>query len=176
MSAKLFALCCLAEKPASLLAGWLHSQAVFMLHPGVRSFVIQTPALFYLALFLPFAFLIALYCYKDRHPHNMIILGGFTLCEAYTIGVICATYQANGLGMIVLQALMLTAAIFVSLTTYTLITKTNFSFLHAGLFAGVIVLVIWSLLNLFFDFGVGGRMVFSLLGALLFSGIHSHYS
>lgn len=65
---------------------------------------------------------------------------------------------------------MLTAAIFISLTVYTLNTKTDFSFLGAGLFAGLVVLIVWGLLNMFFDFGIGGRMVFSLLGALLFAG------
>merc|ERR1719230_2211028 len=99
----------------------------------------------------------------------MYILGGFTLCEAYTVGVICALYQANGMGMIVLQALMLTASIFISLTAYTLTTKKDFSFLGAGLFAGLMVLLMWGLLNMFFDFGIGGRMVFSLFGTLLFT-------
>ena len=51
------------------------------------------------------------------------LLSAFTLCETYTIGVICAMYYENGNGMIVLQALMLTAAVFISLTVYTLTTK-----------------------------------------------------
>ncbi|KAL3926952.1 MAG: hypothetical protein SGPRY_003055 [Prymnesium sp.] len=153
--------------------------ALFMLHHDVRNFVTHTPSLLYTALFLPIAFIIALHCYKDKHPHNMYILGGFTICEAYTVGVICAMYQESGMGMIVLQAcfspasrtaLMLTAAIFISLTAYTLNTKTDFSFLGAGLFAGLVVLIVWGLLNMFFDFGIGGRMVFSLIGALLFAG------
>ena len=29
-------------------------------------------------------------CYKDKHPLNMYLLGGFTVCETYTVGVICA--------------------------------------------------------------------------------------
>jgi len=32
------------------------------------------------------------------------------------------------------------------------------------------VLIVWGMLNSFFDFGLGGRMVFSLVGALFFVG------
>merc|ERR1719174_1222075 len=79
-------------------------------------------------------------------------------------------YYASGAGMAVLQALILTASIFVSLTAYVLITKKDFNFLGAGLFCGLIILLVWGMLNMFFDFGIGGRMVFSLAGALLFTG------
>jgi FtsH-binding integral membrane protein len=144
--------------------------ALFMFHESTRTFVLSTPSMFYTAMFLPIGFIFALMCYKDKHPMNMYILGGFTLCESYTVGVICAMYYANGMGMIVLQALMLTAAIFISLTAYTLTTKKDFSFLGAGLFAGLVVVLMWGMLNMFFDFGIGGRMVFSLIGSLLFAG------
>ena len=79
-------------------------------------------------------------------------------------------YYQSGMGLVVLQALVLTAAVFVSLTTYVLVTKKDFSFLGGGLFAGLIILIVWSLLNSLFDFGLGGRMFFSLMGALLFVG------
>merc|ERR1719198_1576751 len=111
-----------------------------------------------------------LYCYKDRHPLNLALLGGFTLAMTYTVGVVCAMYYQNHMGLVVLQALVLTAAVFVSLSTYVLVTKKDFSFLGGALFAGLIILIVWSLLNAFFDFGLGGRMVFSLAGALLFVG------
>jgi len=143
---------------------------LFMLHDATRNFVLSTPSMFYIAMFSPIVFLFALMCHKDKHPTNLYLLAGFTICEAYTIGVVCAVYYASGAGMIVLQALMLTAAIFLSLTAYTLNTKSDFSFLGAGLFAGLIVMIFWGLLNMIFDFGIGGRMVFSLFGALLFAG------
>merc|ERR1712072_1232766 len=71
---------------------------------------------------------------------------------------------------VVLQALVLTAAVFISLSSYVLVTKKDFSFLGGGLFAGLIILIVWSIMNSFFDFGLGGRMVFSLVGALIFVG------
>merc|ERR1719271_1329377 len=79
-------------------------------------------------------------------------------------------YYEQHYGPVVLQALVLTAAVFISLTSYVLVTKKDFSFLGGALFAGLIILIVWSLLNAFFDFGLGGRMVFSLAGALVFVG------
>ena len=141
-----------------------------MFHAPTRAFVLQSPGMMMSAAFLPFGFLIGLHCYKDRHPVNLILLTGFTMCLSYTTGVICASYYESGYGVVVFQALVLTAAVFLSLTTYVHVSKKDFSFLGAGLFAGLIVMLIWGMLNMFFDFGLGGRMVFSLVGALLFVG------
>jgi len=146
--------------------------ATFMFHSPTRYYVLSHPEMMMTAAFLPFGFLLGLFCYKDKHPINMALLGGFTLAMTYTVGVVCASYYENGLGLIVLQALILTAAVFVSLTTYVFVTGKDFSFLGAGLFAALWILIIWSLLNSLFDFGLGsgGRMVFSLIGALIFVG------
>ena len=141
-----------------------------MFHEPTRALVLHSPGMMMTASFAPFGFLLGLFCYKDRHPLNMVLLGGFTLCLSYTVGVVCATYYENHLGHIVLQALILTAAVFVSLSSYVLVTRKDFSFLGAGLFAGLFVLIIWGMLNSLFDFGLGGRMVFSLCGALIFVG------
>ena len=146
------------------------SSSFFMFHEPTREFVLTTPSMLTVAAFAPFGFLLGLYCYKDRHPVNMVLLGGFTACMTYSVGVVCAAYYANNMGLIVLQALILTAAVFISLTTYVLVTKKDFSFIGGGLFAGLMILIVWGLMNSFFDFGLGGRMVFSLFGALIFVG------
>ena len=88
----------------------------------------------------------------------------------YTVGVVCAAYYQNHMGVVVLQALILTATVFISLTSYVMVTKKDFSYLGGGLFSGLIILIVWGFLNSFFDFGLGGRMVFSLFGALIFVG------
>ena len=69
-------------------------------------------------------------------------------------------------------SLVLTAAVFVSLTFYVMTTKKDFSFLGGALFSGLIILLVWSFMNSLFDFGLGagGHTVFSLMGALLFVG------
>merc|ERR1712070_24258 len=144
---------------------------LFMFEPSTHSFVLSSPGLYQLAIFAPLGFLVALICNKNNYPLNIGLLSAFTLCEAYGVGVICAVYQEQGQGAIVLQAFILTAAIFCSLTAYTMISKKDFSFMGASLGTALWVLIFWSLLNLIFPsvFGGFGRQVFSLLGALLFS-------
>merc|ERR1719198_1236729 len=138
--------------------------------PAHSHFVIGHPPLMYLGLFASIGFIFALFVYKNRHPLNMNLLAGFTICEAYTVGVICAMYSEMGLGIVVLQAVLLTAAVFVALTTYVHATKKDFSWLGGGLFAALFVLLFWSLLNSIMGFGMGGQMIFSLVGALIFIG------
>jgi FtsH-binding integral membrane protein len=146
--------------------------AVFMFVDSAREYALSSTGVLYTALFLPFGLLFALMCYKDKHPINMYLLGAFTLCEAYTVGVVCASYYQAGYGMIVLQALLLTAAVFLSLTSYVFVTKKDFSWMGGGLYMVLMVMVMWSLMNLIFPvtFGGFGHTLFSLGGALLFSG------
>jgi len=146
--------------------------ATFMFVDSAREFALSSVTVMYTALFLPFGILFALMCYKDKHPTNMYLLSAFTVCEAYTIGVVCARYYEAGYGMIVLQALLLTAAVFVSLTSYVFVTKKDFSWMGGGLYMVLMVMVMWSLMNMIFPvtFGGFGHTIFSLGGALLFSG------
>jgi len=146
--------------------------ATFMFVDSARSFALSSTGVFYTALFLPFGLLFALMCYKDKHPTNMYLLSAFTLCEAYTIGVVCARYYEAGYGMIVLQALLLTAAVFCSLTSYVFVTKKDFSWMGGALYAGLMIMVMWGFINMIFPvtFGGFGHTIFALGGALLFSG------
>jgi len=145
--------------------------ATFMFVESARTFALSSPGVMYTALFLPFIVLFALFCYKNKHPVNMYLLTIFTVCEAYTVGVVCAVYYEQGYGMIVLQALLLTAAVFISLTSYVFVTKKDFSWMGGALSMGLIVLLVWGMLNMFFPVGGGvGHAIFSLMGALLFSG------
>ena len=149
------------------------SSAFFMFHAPTRNFVLANrDGAMFMAL-APFPFLLALYCYKDRHPLNLGLLGGFTACMSYSVGTVCvavSTTQPNG-GLLVLEALILTATVFVSLTAYVMLSKKDFSFLGGGLFAGLIIIIMWSFLSPLMGFSAGGLSpVFSLVCALLFCG------
>jgi FtsH-binding integral membrane protein len=67
----------------------------------------------------------------------------------------------------VIQALVLTAAVFVALTLFTMQSKIDFSFLGAALFAALWILIIWGFINAIF--GYRPSFVYSLLGAIIFS-------
>ena len=138
---------------------------------SARGFALSSPGVFYTAIFVPFILLFALFSFKNQHPTNMYLLTAFTVCEAYTVGVICAVYYERGYGEIVLQALLLTAAVFTSLTSYVFVTKKDFSWMGGALYMGLCIMVMWLFINMFFPMGGGlGHAVFSLIGAGLFSG------
>lgn len=59
----------------------------------------------------------------------------------------CASLQTSGAGEIVWQAFVITSAIFVGLTLFTLVSKADFSWLGAVVFAGLIGLIAWGLIT-----------------------------
>jgi len=133
----------------------------------VRAMVLASPAMTYVALFGSLGLLFALFAYKERHPLNMQLLCAWTLMQAYSVGVVCAMYADAGAGGLVVQALFLTAFVFVGLTLFAWQSKIDFSFLGAGLGAGLWLLLLWGLFGMMFG---GGGALYSLFGAGLFCG------
>ena len=88
---------------------------------------------------------------------------------SWSIATVCAQYYARGLGLIVLEAIALTASATIGLTVYALTSKTDFSYLGAGLGAGLWVLILGGLVASFtaapalqLGLAVGGAGLFSL--------------
>mmetsp|Transcript_20424 Transcript_20424/g.52764 ORF Transcript_20424/g.52764 Transcript_20424/m.52764 type:complete len:318 (+) Transcript_20424:52-1005(+) len=148
----------------------------FMFHVPTRFFVVSHPYMTGFSGLSSIVFLVMCWWYKDKHPVNLGMLGCFTLAIAYNVAFTCAAYMQSGLGYIVLQAFVLTAVITVSLTLFTLHSKRDFSFLGAGLFAGLMALLVglllcW-LLSLIFGYTAWLSFITFLLslgGAALFS-------
>ena len=78
--------------------------AICCLHTPTRHFVLTNPHLLTLGMLLSIIVLISLLCFKDKYPTNIILLSLWTLIEAYTIGVVTASYASRGQGRIVVQA------------------------------------------------------------------------
>jgi protein lifeguard len=123
--------------------------------------------------------MIPLYHYQHKHPHNFVFLGLFTLCLSFSIGVACANTQglsffSNSLicfssrylvicfflvlttiyliiaGKIVLEALVLTAGVVVSLTAYAFWASKKgkeFGYLGPILSSALTILVLTSFLQ-----------------------------
>lgn len=126
-------------------------------------------ALFLFFVFMPFVLLWPLYHYQQKHPQNLIFLGLFTVCLSLTVGVACA----NTDGRIVLQALVLTAAVVCSLTGYTFWAAKNgkdFSFLGPVLFSSLVGIIFVGLLQVFFPFGSTSTAIIGGFSAIVFSG------
>ncbi|XP_060100388.1 protein lifeguard 4 [Heteronotia binoei] len=86
-----------------------------------------------------------------------------TLLEALTIAITVTFYEV----FVVLQAFILTTAVFLALTVYTLQSKRDFS--KAGLFACLWILLLSGFLRIIFYSEVA-ELVFAAAGALLFCG------
>lgn len=89
----------------------------------------------------------------------------------YTLGPIISAYLAlpNG-GQIVMQAMGGTAAIFLGLSAYALVSKRDFSFMGGFLMVGILVAFLAGLGAIFFDMS-GLSLAVSAMFVLLMSGL-----
>jgi FtsH-binding integral membrane protein len=99
------------------------------------------------------------------YPSNVLFLAGFTLCEAYGIGLLCSLVETD----LVIQALLLTLVIFIGLTLFSFQTSYDFVQWQGMASMGLWILIGWGLVMMFFPPSSTVNMVYSGLGALLFS-------
>nr|XP_023024494.1 protein lifeguard 4-like [Leptinotarsa decemlineata] len=137
--------------------------AVCMFTPPIRSFVQSNDWMMLVTFFGSIALLLALHVKRRESPANFILLTAFTVVQAYTIGVIVTFYSQA----VVLQALLLTLVVLGGLTLYTFQTKRDFSAMHSGLFAGLIILIIGGSMQAFLQSSIL-EIAISLGGALVF--------
>ncbi|EEY98186.1 putative TEGT family carrier/transport protein [Vibrio sp. RC586] len=94
----------------------------------------------------------------------------FTGLMGGALGPILNFYAAMPNGPIVIaQALGLTGMVFLGLSAYTITSKKDFSFMRNFLFAGLIIVIVSSLINIFVGSSVA-HLAISGASALLFSG------
>ncbi|XP_026065930.1 protein lifeguard 4-like isoform X2 [Carassius auratus] len=136
-----------------------------MLCNPVKNFVHESPSLVLISAIGSLILLLALAVYRHQHPINLYLLFGFTLLESLSVATAVTFYEYT----IVLQAFVLTSAVFLGLTAYTFQSKRDFSKLGASLFAGLWILIIASFMRLFF-YNDTMELVFAGAGALLFCG------
>ncbi|XP_049887874.1 protein lifeguard 4-like [Pectinophora gossypiella] len=136
---------------------------VFLLCKPVQGFIHRNDWMLMIAFILSLVTLFALIAKRRDSPANLYLLAGFTVVQAYTVGVVVSFYDT----FIVLQALGLTFAAVFALTVYTLNTKRDFSFVGYGLVAGLTVLIIGGLLQIFIQ-SSAFEIALSFTGAVLF--------
>lgn len=105
------------------------------------------------------------YWKRKSYPTNLIFLSIFTLLEAYCVAVITSLYESR----IVLQAVVITAAVFIVLTIFACQTTYDFTSWASFLSAAVTILLMFSLVFLVFPPGRTLDLVYSCAGALIFS-------
>ncbi|KAK3101629.1 hypothetical protein FSP39_004997 [Pinctada imbricata] len=139
--------------------------AVFMSSETITAYVHQSQWMLLVAFIGTIGLIFGLMVFRHETPTNYILLGLFTLFEAYSIGVVVTFYEKHS----VIEAFVLTLAVTFGLTVYTLQSKRDFSSWGAGLFACLWILIIAGFLQLLFPtammdkaIAVGGAIVFSL--------------
>ncbi|KAM0937110.1 hypothetical protein DsansV1_C26g0195701 [Dioscorea sansibarensis] len=125
--------------------------------------------LYIFLIILPFIVLFPLYYYYQQHPVNYLLLGIFTVCISFAVGLSCAFTK----GEVILESAILTAVVVISLTLYTFWAASrghDFNFLGPLLFAAVMILMVFALIQVFFPMGRMSLMIYGGLAALIFCG------
>lgn len=142
--------------------------AWMILNQATQTYVLTHAWPVYTSMGLSIVLILTLMCFKNQHPHNMLLLGLFTIVEAFLVGTVTTAYCASGYKGVVLEAVLLTCAVFVGLTIFTFQSKIDFSFLGASLSMGLGVLILWGICSLIFGFDAG--YYYALFGCIIFCG------
>ncbi|EOA19003.1 hypothetical protein CARUB_v10007653mg [Capsella rubella] len=146
--------------------------AVFFFVRPIPEFIIETTpghVVFFAILLLPLLLLWPLLAFEKKHPINCIVLSIFTLSISFSVGICCSLSK----GRIVMEAAILTAAMVFGLTIYTFWAVKrghDFSFLGPFLFGALLIIFVFTLLQLFHPLGKLSSMIFSGLASIVFCG------
>ncbi|XP_005989484.1 protein lifeguard 4 [Latimeria chalumnae] len=139
--------------------------AIFLYSDTIKNVVHESSAFLLITALGSLGLICALAVYRHQHPLNLYLLLGFTILEALTVATVVTFYEVS----VVLQAFLLTAAVFLGLTAYTFQSKRDFSKFGAGLFACLWILIFAGLLKIFF-YNETVELIYASAGALLFCG------
>lgn len=118
---------------------------------------------------LEFVLLFGLYAVQDKPGINLAVLFGFTFVSGLTITpLLSSVFMMPSGASIVTQAFLMTSVAFGGISMFALTTKRDFSSMGKMLFIAVIILIVGSLSNLFFQSPVL-QLAIAGVGALVFS-------
>ncbi|AEO61158.1 hypothetical protein MYCTH_110042 [Thermothelomyces thermophilus ATCC 42464] len=140
--------------------------ALSFMSDGYKSWIQSHPAIVWGSLLGSMIFMFLTYWKRHSYPTNLLFLSAFTLLEAYTISVVVSFYSAP----VVLNAVFLTAGIFIFLTAFACQTKYDFTSWMPYLFGALWGLLIFGFMSFFLPYSSTGELVYGLLIALVFSG------
>ena len=118
---------------------------------------------------LQFVFLFGLYAVKNKPGINLAVLFGFTFLSGLTLTPLLSSVfmMPNG-ASIVAQAFLMTSVAFAGISMFAMTTKRDFSSMGKMLFIGVIILIVASVSNIFFQSSLF-QLAISSVAALIFS-------
>ncbi|KAF7804725.1 BI1-like protein [Senna tora] len=154
-----------------LLATIAVASVVVFVRPIAHFFVASGAglALYIVLIITPFIVLCPLYYYHQKHPLNYLLLAIFTITLAFAVGLTCAFTS----GKVILESVILTTVVVVSLTLYTFWAAKrghDFNFLGPFLFGAVLVLMVFALIQILFPLGKISVMIYGCLASIIFCG------
>jgi modulator of FtsH protease len=124
---------------------------------------------FFGLVILEFGLLFGLYAAKKKAGLNLALLFGFTFVSGLTLApLLTSILGMAGGASIVANAFMLTTVAFGGLSMFAMNTKRDFSVMGKMLFITLIVVVVASLMNIFFQSSLM-QLVIASISAILFS-------
>ncbi|RDA89255.1 hypothetical protein CP532_0542 [Ophiocordyceps camponoti-leonardi (nom. inval.)] len=139
--------------------------AVSFFNASYKSWIQHHQALVWISLISSLVFMGLTYWKRKSYPTNLLFLSAFTLAEAYTISVIVSFYKTS----VVLNAVVLTAGIFIFLTAFACQTKYDFTSWMPYLFGAIWGLFLFGLIAAFLPYNSTVELVYGGVAALIFS-------
>jgi len=139
--------------------------SISFFNKNYRHWIQSNQWMMWTSLFGAIAFMLLTFWKRKSYPANLLFLAGFTGLEAYSISVIVSFYQSR----IVLQAVLLTAGLFIGLTLFACQTKYDFTSWMPYLFGTLWALVLFGFMAAFFPYNSKVELAYSGIAALLFS-------
>jgi modulator of FtsH protease len=127
------------------------------------------PGAWLIAMIGTFGTLIALQFLRERAPLNLFLLYAFATFMGMLLGGIIDVYLAQGLGGVVANAALTTAAVALAAGAYGYTTKRNLSGMGGYLFIGLIGVIIASVVGIFIQSSLL-YIGISAVAAVLFTG------
>lgn len=139
--------------------------AVSFFSTSYKSWIQSNPLLLWISVIGSFVFLGLTYWKRKSYPTNLAFLALFTAAEAYTISVVVSFYDVS----IVLNALIITAGIFIFLTAFACQTKYDFTSWIPYAFGALWGLVIFGFIYIFLPYSKTADLIYGGVAALIFS-------
>jgi modulator of FtsH protease len=127
------------------------------------------PGAFFLSVIGSFGTLIALQFLRERSPINLALLYGFATFEGMLLGQILDAYIKGGMGGVVVNAGLTTAAVALAAGAYGYTTKRDLSGMGGILFIGLLGVIVASVVGIF----IQAPLLYigiSAVAAVLFTG------
>ncbi|SAM04153.1 hypothetical protein [Absidia glauca] len=139
--------------------------SVYMYNASVKTWVQTNPWLLLVSAIGSLGVLFALMWKARSAPLNYYLLALFTMLEGHLVGTVVTFYDQT----IVLQALIITFGVFIGLTLFTVQSKWDFSGMAPFLFAGLCILMLAGIVQIFIPFSEGFQLALAIGGVVIFS-------